>query len=76
MPWTGLLEKVILCVEDKATGQRLEQFVWEIYFDMSASPGFPAGQCSRVQTEAKNHEELEDALRQVSVNTVRIVNLI
>jgi hypothetical protein len=76
----GLLEKVVLCVEEKATGQRLEQFVWEIYFDMAASPGFPAGQCSRVQTEPKNQEALEDALRQVEFHAVqdtkrRVTNL-
>ena len=62
---SGLLEKVVLCVEEISTGIRLEQFVWEIYFDLAVSPGCPAGSFSRVHTEPKSQEELEDALRQV-----------
>jgi hypothetical protein len=60
----GVLEKVVLCIEDKATGRKLERFVWEIDFDMAASPGLSAAS-SRVLTEPRNQEELEDALRQV-----------
>jgi hypothetical protein len=60
----GVLEKVVLCIEDKATGRKLERFVWEIDFDMTASPALSATS-SRVLTEPRNQEELEDALRQV-----------
>jgi hypothetical protein len=60
----GVLEKVVLCLEDKATGRKLERFVWEVDFDMAASPGLSATG-SRVMTEPRNQEELEDALRQV-----------
>jgi hypothetical protein len=60
----GVLEKVVLCIEEKATGRKLERFVWEIDFDMAASPGLSAAS-SRVLTEPRNQEELEDALRQV-----------
>uniref|UniRef100_A0A7S0MSC4 HORMA domain-containing protein n=1 Tax=Cryptomonas curvata TaxID=233186 RepID=A0A7S0MSC4_9CRYP len=59
----GVLEKVVLCIEDKSTGRKLERFVWEIDFDMAASPALSTS--SRVLTEPKNQEELEDALRQV-----------
>ena len=59
----GVLERVVLCVEDKATGRKLERFVWEIDFDMAASPALSTS--SRVLTEPRNQEELEDALRQI-----------
>jgi len=57
----GLIEKVVLAVEDCATKEQIERFVFEVDVDLTDQAQSPA----KGQVQAHSQAELEDALKQV-----------
>mmetsp|Transcript_59553 Transcript_59553/g.122006 ORF Transcript_59553/g.122006 Transcript_59553/m.122006 type:complete len:215 (-) Transcript_59553:110-754(-) len=58
----GLVEKVVLSIEDCSTRQQIERFVFEVDVDVT---GQPTNSPSKGLVQAHSLADLEDALRQV-----------